>query len=44
LDNACEELLEEKDGIVKLLTGKAGRIFEDAKRDAHKVVDIKGQI
>jgi hypothetical protein len=44
LDNASEELLEEKDGVVKLSTGKAGRRFEDAKRDAHKMVDIKGQI
>ncbi|KAL1884831.1 hypothetical protein Plec18167_001486 [Paecilomyces lecythidis] len=44
LDHAPEELLQEKDGGVKLMTGKAGRIFDVAKADAHRVVDIKGQI
>ncbi|KAJ9299251.1 hypothetical protein DTO271G3_2873 [Paecilomyces variotii] len=44
LDHAPEDLLQEKDGGVKLMTGKAGRIFEVAKTDAHRVVDIKGQI
>lgn len=44
LDHAPEELLQEKDDGVKLMTGKAGRIFEVAKTDAHRVVDIKGQI
>jgi hypothetical protein len=29
---------------VRLLTGKAGSLFEQAKAEAHRVVDIKGQI
>lgn len=44
LEHGSEQLLEERDGQVKLLTGKAGAIFEQAKREAFKVIDIKGQI
>ncbi|EEH18647.2 hypothetical protein PABG_07707 [Paracoccidioides brasiliensis Pb03] len=44
LDHAQEDLLQEKPDGVKLLTGKAGQVFELAKAEAHKVVDIKGQI
>lgn len=44
LDHASEQLLEEKNGSVRLLTGKAGMLFEQAKSEAHRVVDIKGQI
>lgn len=44
LDNASEELLEERNGSVRLLTSKAGQLFEQAKAAAHRVVDIKGQI
>ncbi|PGG99252.1 hypothetical protein AJ79_08615 [Helicocarpus griseus UAMH5409] len=44
LDHAPEDLLQEKLDGVKLLTGKAGQVFELAKAEAHKVVDIKGQI
>ncbi|PYH97433.1 hypothetical protein BO71DRAFT_346971 [Aspergillus ellipticus CBS 707.79] len=45
LDHTAEDLLQEKDGVVRLLTsGKAGQLFEGAKADAHRVVDIKGQI
>ncbi|EDN04349.1 conserved hypothetical protein [Histoplasma mississippiense (nom. inval.)] len=44
LDHAPEDLLQEKLDGVKLLTGKAGQVFEVAKAEAHKVVDIKGQI
>ena len=44
LDHASEQLLEEKNGSVRLLTGKAGMVFEQAKAEAHRVVDIKGQI
>ncbi|EER40168.1 SAC3/GANP domain-containing protein [Histoplasma capsulatum H143] len=44
LDHAPEDLLQEKPDGVKLLTGKAGQVFEVAKAEAHKVVDIKGQI
>ncbi|KAJ5503172.1 hypothetical protein N7463_006046 [Penicillium fimorum] len=44
LDHSSEELLEEKNGAVRLLTGKAGSLFDQAKAAAHRVVDIKGQI
>ncbi|KAA8650092.1 hypothetical protein EYZ11_001325 [Aspergillus tanneri] len=45
LDNTSEDLLQEKDGAVKLLTGgKANQLFELAKAKAHQVIDIKGQI
>lgn len=44
LDHSSEEALEEKDGTVRLLTSKAGPLFERAKQEAHRVVDIKGQI
>ncbi|KAH8690884.1 SAC3/GANP domain protein [Talaromyces proteolyticus] len=44
LEHASGELLEERDGHVRLLTGKAGRIFEDARAQAYRLVDIKGQI
>ncbi|PGH06423.1 hypothetical protein GX51_02435 [Blastomyces parvus] len=44
LDHAPEDLLQERPDGVKLLTGKAGQVFELAKAEAHKVVDIKGQI
>ncbi|KAJ5935584.1 hypothetical protein N7466_005131 [Penicillium verhagenii] len=44
IDNSSAELLEEKSGTVRLLTGKAGGLFEQAKAEAHRVVDIKGQI
>ena len=45
LDHTSEDLLQEKDGAVRLLTGaKAAQLFETAKADAHRIVDIKGQI
>ncbi|KAJ5543107.1 hypothetical protein N7461_009110 [Penicillium sp. DV-2018c] len=44
LDHSSAELLEEKNGAVRLLTGKAGTLFDQAKAAAHRVVDIKGQI
>ncbi|KAE8387611.1 hypothetical protein ETB97_006628 [Aspergillus alliaceus] len=45
LDHTSEESLQEKDGAVRLLTGaKAVQLFEAAKADAHRIVDIKGQI
>ncbi|GFF33763.1 protein scd2/ral3 [Aspergillus udagawae] len=45
LDHASEDLLQEKDGSVRLLTsGRAAQLFEAAKSEAHRVVDIKGQI
>ena len=47
LDHAPDEsssLLEERDGDVRFLTGKAGSIFQLAKQRAFGLVDIKGQI
>ncbi|KAL4738894.1 SAC3/GANP/Nin1/mts3/eIF-3 p25 family-domain-containing protein [Aspergillus similis] len=45
LDHSSEDMLLEKDGAVRLLTGgKAAQLFEAAKADAHRVIDIKGQI
>ncbi|KAJ5309104.1 hypothetical protein N7508_004483 [Penicillium antarcticum] len=44
INNASAELLEENNGEVRLLTGKAGLLFENAKAAAYRVVDIKGQI
>ncbi|KAL2810872.1 SAC3/GANP/Nin1/mts3/eIF-3 p25 family-domain-containing protein [Aspergillus granulosus] len=45
LDHSAEEMLQEKDGVVRLLTGgKAAQLFELSKTEAHRVVDIKGQI
>lgn len=44
LDHAAQEVLEEKNGSIRLVTGKAGMAFEQAKAEAHRVVDIKGQI
>lgn len=44
LEYSPAELLEEKNGSVRLLTGKAGLVFEQAKAEANRVVDIKGQI
>ena len=47
IDHAGESsanLLQEKDGDVRLLTGKAGGVFETARAAAFKQVDIKGQI
>lgn len=37
-------LLEERDGDVWFLTGKAGAIFQTAKTKAFGQIDIKGQI
>ena len=47
LDHAPDEstnLLEERDGDVRFLTGKVGSIFQVAKTKAFGQVDIKGQI
>jgi hypothetical protein len=38
------ELLEERDDGIRFFTGKAGLIFETARADAFRKVDIKGQI
>ncbi|TVY19466.1 THP3-like protein [Lachnellula arida] len=39
-----QALLEEKEGNLRFLCGKAGQIFEVAKSEAFRKVDIKGQI
>lgn len=47
IDHAPDEssnLLEERDGDVRFLTGKAGSIFHLAKTSAFGQIDIKGQI
>jgi len=44
VNNGGQDFLEERDGDVRLLTGKALRIFETARQNAFKRVDIKGQI
>ncbi|KAJ5788460.1 hypothetical protein N7457_003450 [Penicillium paradoxum] len=44
IDHSSAELLEDKSGAVRLLTAKAGLLFDKAKADANRVVDIKGQI
>lgn len=43
-DHGGANLIERKDdGRVRFATGKAGLIFETAKKAAFKTVDIKGQ-
>ena len=44
IEHSSRDLLQERDGIVKFLTGKAGLTFENAKREAFKLIDLKGQI
>ncbi|KAI9821227.1 MAG: hypothetical protein M1827_003961 [Pycnora praestabilis] len=44
VDNGARNLIEERNEGLQLLTGKAGAIFEIAKNDSFRRVDIKGQI
>ncbi|WEW59355.1 hypothetical protein PRK78_004825 [Emydomyces testavorans] len=44
LDHVPDELLLEKADGVRLVTAKAQPFFEAAKAEAHRIVDIKGQI
>jgi len=44
LDHNGQELLQEKEGTIMFLTGKAGQLFEGARAQAFSRVDIKGQI
>lgn len=39
-----ENLLEAKDGSVRFNSAKAGTLFEKAKAEIFRTVDIKGQI
>lgn len=43
-DHGGEKLLEQKADGVRFLSGKAGSIFDVAKQQAFRGVDIKGQI
>ena len=43
-EHGGQNLLDERDGEVRLLTGKAVSFFEPAKQAAFRKVDIKGQI
>lgn len=43
-DHGAEHFLEQKDGNVRLATGKVGALFETRKAAAFGKVDIKGQI
>ena len=43
-DHGGQAFLEDREGEVQLLTGKALRFFEPARTAAFKRVDIKGQI
>ncbi|KAI1000637.1 hypothetical protein K3495_g7559 [Podosphaera aphanis] len=43
-DHNGQHLLEEKTGCLHVLTGKASSIFETARSEAFRKVDIKGQI
>lgn len=43
-DHGGDHLIERKDdGSIRFATGKAGMIFETAKKAAFRTVDIKGQ-
>jgi SAC3 family protein LENG8/THP3 len=44
LDHGGENLLEDRNGTVVVLTGKAFNTFEPARAAAFGRVDIKGQI
>ena len=44
LEYGSEDLLQERDDGVRLLTGKSGLTFDVARAGAFRSVDIKGQI
>jgi len=44
LDHGGQDLLQERDDYIAFLCGKAGQLFEQAKKLAFAKVDIKGQI
>ncbi|EGD99781.1 hypothetical protein TESG_07118 [Trichophyton tonsurans CBS 112818] len=44
LDHVSEQLLQETQDGVRLLTGKCGAAFEAARQEAFRRIDIKGQI
>lgn len=42
--HGAEHLIDQKGDEVRVLTGKAGPLFENARASAFRSVDIKGQI
>ncbi|KAI2618777.1 SAC3/GANP/Nin1/mts3/eIF-3 p25 family-domain-containing protein [Hypoxylon sp. NC1633] len=44
MDNNGRDLLQEREGYVVFLSGKAGTLFETARSEAFRRVDLKGQI
>jgi SAC3 family protein LENG8/THP3 len=44
IDHQGQDLLQERDGNIVFMAGKAGGLFEDPKNTAFARVDIKGQI
>lgn len=44
INHGSDALVQEKEGDVRVLTGKAGNVFGAAKSAAFGKVDIKGQI
>ena len=44
VEHGAHHLLEEKDKVLVLAAGKAGALFDNAKKVAFARVDIKGQI
>jgi hypothetical protein len=43
-DHGGQDILDERDSGIRLLSSKVGQTFEVAKNSAFKKVDIKGQI
>lgn len=44
IDHQGQQLLEDRTEYIAFLTGKAGNIFDHARANAFRTVDIKGQI
>ena len=43
-EHGGQSFLEERDGEVRLITGKSAALFESARKAAFQKVDLKGQI
>lgn len=44
VDQNGQHLLEEREDHIAFITGKAGGLFESARSDAFRRVDLRGQI
>lgn len=44
IDHNGQDLLEDRSEYIAFLSGKAGSLFENARANAFRTVDIKGQI